>query len=200
MLTCKVCSKCSLVFPISFFTRRKDSPDGYRNDCKKCRSKQHLQWSSKNREKINKRQRENYPKYKDKILKRQKEYYSQNRERKLAIGRKSYIKNITKRKASNKRNYQNNKKEYYARSAQRRVLKLQATPSWLTNRQLEDIKEIYRDAYNCRWLNEEPLHVDHIVPVNSELVCGLHVSWNLQILTASENLKKSNKVEKCPMK
>ena len=58
-----------------------------------------------------------------------------------------------------------------------------ATPNWAN---LIDIKQIYETC-------QEGYHVDHIVPLQNDLVCGLHCEFNLQHLTAEENLAKSNK-------
>ena len=66
-------------------------------------------------------------------------------------------------------------------AAKRRARKLHATPSWAN---LDIIREIYANA--------EGMHVDHIIPLQGELVCGLHVENNLQYLTPKENLQKSN--------
>ena len=70
-----------------------------------------------------------------------------------------------------------------AYTAKRNAKKLQRTPSWADPSKLQ---EIY---LNC----PKGHHVDHIIPLQGELVSGLHVPENLQYLTAKENLEKSNK-------
>jgi hypothetical protein len=71
-----------------------------------------------------------------------------------------------------------------AQGAKRRTAKLQATPPWVN---LEAIKAVYIEAA------ARGLHVDHIIPLQGRTVCGLHVPWNLQLLTQSENSRKKNR-------
>lgn len=61
----------------------------------------------------------------------------------------------------------------------------QATPDWIS---LDGFVEIE--------LKREPgQEIDHIVPINHPLVCGLNVPWNLQILRCEVNNFKSNKFD-----
>jgi hypothetical protein len=75
-------------------------------------------------------------------------------------------------------------------NAWRRSLKKQATPPWADR---EAIKKIYDEARRLEKETGVAHHVDHIYPLNSPYLCGLHVESNLQILTRSENLTKNNK-------
>jgi hypothetical protein len=70
--------------------------------------------------------------------------------------------------------------------------KLNATPNWLTQEHHDQIKLIYAHAKECELLTGDKYHVDHIVPLQGENVSGLHVPWNLQVLPADINIKKSN--------
>ena len=69
-----------------------------------------------------------------------------------------------------------------------------ATPPWLTHAQKQDIRQLYQIAITMTKTTGERYVVDHIVPLISDEVCGLHVPWNLRVITQEENLKKSNKL------
>lgn len=73
---------------------------------------------------------------------------------------------------------------FYSR-VYRKAIK-QATPSWLSDAQINYIIKLYEKA------SEKGMEVDHIIPINGKGVCGLNVPWNLQLLTPEENRKKSN--------
>jgi 5-methylcytosine-specific restriction endonuclease McrA len=70
----------------------------------------------------------------------------------------------------------------------------QATPKWLSSKQKAEIRQLYQIAITMTKTTGEQYVVDHIVPLRSDDVCGLHVPWNLRVITQEENLKKSNKL------
>ena len=67
------------------------------------------------------------------------------------------------------------------------------TPSWLTEDQLWMIDEIYDLASIRTEISGISWHVDHVIPLNGKKVSGLHVPWNLMVITAKENQIKGNK-------
>lgn len=75
-------------------------------------------------------------------------------------------------------------------SANHRAAKLQATPSWADQSTIACYYSV------AAMLTREGLHqwgVDHIVPLQSKRVCGLHTQANLQLLTHSDNAAKGNR-------
>jgi 5-methylcytosine-specific restriction endonuclease McrA len=68
----------------------------------------------------------------------------------------------------------------------------QATPTWLTRKQKTEIRALYQAAIRSTQITGQRYVVDHIYPLRSDVVCGLHVPWNLRILTQEDNLRKSN--------
>ena len=69
--------------------------------------------------------------------------------------------------------------------------KLQATPT-LTDDEQWMIEEIYSLCAERSETTGVAHHVDHIVPLQGTNVSGLHVPWNLQVLTAHDNISKGN--------
>ena len=88
--------------------------------------------------------------------------------------------------------YQNNKQYYITKGHLRAKGVKQAKPKWLTEEHEFFIEEIYSLRDLRTELTGVVHHVDHIVPLKGTDVCGLHVPWNLQVISAKDNLSKSN--------
>lgn len=163
----------------------KKNPEKYKETARKYREA--------NREKINKYIKQWKIDNREKYLVSEKKYRDNNRDAILERKRKFDKENPEKLKEYVKR-YSKKPKAKAIRcniAAKRRASLLNATPEWVNT---DDLKEIYIMAKEIQWLSEERLEVDHIIPLQSELVCGLHVPWNLQILPKSLNVAKSNKL------
>lgn len=77
-------------------------------------------------------------------------------------------------------------------AANYRARKRGAMPAWLSEADRRKIAWFYREARRLTSLTGVPHHVDHVHPLAGDTVCGLHVPWNLQILTQAENCSKRN--------
>lgn len=81
-----------------------------------------------------------------------------------------------------------------AKAAKRRATRAKATPKWLTEEHNRQIKALYTESVRVTRDTGIKHVVDHIVPLINPNLCGLHVPWNLRVITEIENQKKHNKV------
>ncbi len=168
----KVCVKCGKEKSLDCFYARSDSVDGYRSGCKLCHNTRTREYNAVHGEEIAINKAEYYEKNRSRIV----EYQNQYREENTGIA------------AARTRAWQKaNPGLVNAHVAKREAAKIQRMPSWLTQDHLNEIKDLYK---NC----PAGYHVDHIVPLQGKNVSGLHVPWNLRIITAEENLRKGNKI------
>jgi 5-methylcytosine-specific restriction endonuclease McrA len=123
--------------------------------------------------------------------KAKRNYYERNKETVIARaqGRSDAEKN------QYKKNYKQSNPDRYRElvSLRRRRFRL-ATPKWLSADQKMEIRLKYRLAIELSRATGVRHAVDHEIPLQGEDVCGLHVPWNLRVITQEENLKKSNKL------
>ena len=124
-----------------------------------------------------------------------RKYYEANKENVIARAQA--------RPDEDKRRYKkthkvNNPDMYKEMTSLRRRRFRDATPKWLTENQKMEIRFKYRLAIALSRATGERHAVDHIIPLHGESVCGLHVPWNLQVLTQKDNLAKYNRLVDTP--
>ena len=174
----KKCFTCHQYRPFSDFSKDRQKKDGYRSNCNICRGK-YRAYIYKNdpvsREKDKARAakyRAEHPGYNAESMAR-----CYRRRKEIAFER---AKRWTKENPHKRTEIQN----------RARANKLKATPKWAD---IKLIQEYYETASGLSMLLGEWYHVDHIVPLRGKFVCGLHCQFNLQILPASENIRKGNR-------
>lgn len=142
-----------------------------------------------------------YAANRDRILKRQAELRATKREGIAAYNAAWRAANKEKKKAAQGRwqaTNPNYRAEWSRKNADRcrlyvntrKAKRLRATPAWAND---FFISEIYDLAVRRTKATGFEWHVDHIVPLKSPLVCGLHVEHNLRVVPALENLQKGNR-------
>lgn len=176
-----VCKKCQQNKPETEFYFK--AAGRLATSCKICHNLKVKEWQAANKEKVKgyvrasckKAYDENPEKFKKKSLARR----AADREKSRKIVSKSYKKIYDSRR-------ERERARLNAASAARRRL----PPSWLGAIFIAQIQEFYDVAKAVAMQTGVMHHVDHIVPLNGKTVSGLHVPWNMQIISASENCAK----------
>lgn len=170
----KHCNTCDTTKELSEFHKHSKSPDGYKNTCKICRNALNKEYRKRNKEKVKAYHKEHYEKNKEEHLKRCVEWQQRNK-----IKVKQYQQRYRKKHSG----------RVTAKNRKRELAKLERTPLWADNDKINGtymLAQYLMETYGCA------IHVDHIVPLRGELVSGLHVENNLQLLFAEDNLRKGN--------
>lgn len=187
----KQCCTCKNNKEFSAFGKNRSTKDLLDTMCKECRKIR----NSINKEKNAIIRKRHYDANKDKILLKIKMDKNPDKVKRISEYNKKY-RNNNLDKINNKRKERG--EEFLCKklawNAKRRAAKIQATPTWLTKEQLKEILSFYKLAKEKTKADNIKYHVDHIIPLKSELICGLHVPWNLQVLEQKANIIKGNKL------
>ncbi len=182
----------------------------YKRQCKGCRAEQqkaylsnpevkarrkavHDAWRAKNKERLQAKSKA----YREANIEKLKAANAANSKKRYASKRDEVLAKLSIWRNENKERHQEmirawakkNRDKCSALCAKRKAAKLNATPSWANHFFIEEAYHLARlrtKMTGIKW------SVDHIVPLQSKLVCGLHVEDNLAVIPAVMNSRKSN--------
>jgi hypothetical protein len=166
----KKCVSCGVVYPktAEYFYYRKKENGWLSSWCKKCKAS----YRKKNAQAEAERQRER-----------------RNKKPKICPVCKAKEKEYGKKYCDACRvNIVKTKKRYDKAIYKSRLRK--AKPKWANGfiiKEIYDLARLRSEMTGVEW------HVDHIIPIRSKKVCGLHVHSNLQVITRTDNMKKGNR-------
>lgn len=176
-----LCTKCGHHKAVDEFnTNRRNKAAGYSSWCKACLKV----WRLENREALTEKKRQDYLLNREQRLATNLAAQRRNKAASNARSAKWRKENPDRRKDVANSWVKRNPSYNAARTAHRLAAKMRATPSWADK---DAIQKVYDKA--AEW----GMWVDHVVPLVSKIVCGLHCEANLQLLVPDENIRKGNK-------
>ena len=182
----KTCNKCLTSLSFCSFSPDKRNKDGHQGICRECRAK-----VVPTPEKLVEYRQTAYAKNKDSILATNKKWRQENPQyaaaRRKTEAYKDYMTEYQKTYRSENRGKLNHLGRLYKEA------KACRTPEWADK---EAIEAMYILSQKITEITGVAMEVDHIIPLRGETISGLHVETNLQLLPASINRTKSNKIDK----
>ena len=190
----KKCSKCCNVLCVVAFSKNASSKDGFCVNCKTCMKKSLKEWNEANPEKKKARKSRYHEKNKAFVNNKSKLWRESNPKKFAEVVLKCHKLNPESVLKAKIKWQKNNPHKGAAAASKRRASKLKSIPQWID---LEFETFVIDEAYKISSMRSKLTgikhHVDHIVPLQSDYVCGLHYSANLRVITASENQSKNNR-------
>ena len=180
----KHCSKCNVDKPLEMFSKCAANKDGLHRWCKDCAKFAKKEWYAKNAESE-----------RAKAMQYHYDNYEKNKEYRIKKAHEWQVKNKERYKENAKKCYEKTKHKKFAWQALARAAKRNAVPKWINDELKQEIQKFYIDARFKTRETGTKHEVDHIVPLMGKNVCGLHVPWNLRVITQFENRSKRNKFE-----
>lgn len=171
----KTCTKCKVTKPLDAFAAQAKGKHGVTSICKPCTSERGKAWAKANPERR---------------AAQAAAWKAANQARCKAV-RKAWSERNAERERERLRAWAlANKARCAEKVATRRAAKLRATPAWAD---MAQIANFYRWAKDFQAATGLKANVDHVVPLVSDVVCGLHCTANLCILTEAANKAKGNR-------
>lgn len=186
----KNCRRCGEFKDEDSFTKNKRYLDGLWVYCKACDCARVAEYRIKNPEKVKATLKASKERNAAGIAETKKRYRKANPERMRSERKAAYDKNRNTELAKARAYKVANPHITREIMATRIAKKKSATPAWINRK---EIQKLHAQAVYLTRLTGIIFHVDHIVPLKSDLVCGLHWHGNMQVITGSENQSKSNR-------
>lgn len=189
--TVKTCIGCKELKPVQDFHADKNRPDGKSAYCKPCNKLKMAATYLKHKEKRSEKAKADYKANSAKAKDRARKWAAENKEKRRQINKKYVTQNPGTRKETATAYRLANSGLYAAHYKARQTRKQRAMPDWANTGK---ISRIYRACAAVTRTTGVMHHVDHFYPLKSDFVCGLHNEFNLRIITAVDNLTKSNNI------